>query len=41
MKEKLKDAVYGLAVIMYGYNNIPKYWIEKLQRKDLIEKCLF
>ena len=31
----------GLAGIMYGYNNIPKDWIEKLQRKDLIEKCLF
>lgn len=31
----------GLAGIMYGYNNIPKDWIKKLQRKDLIEECLF
>lgn len=31
----------GLAGIMYGYDNIPKDWIEKLQRKDLIEECLF
>lgn len=31
----------GLAGIMYGYNSIPKDWIEKLQRKDLIEECLF
>ena len=31
----------GLAGIMYGYDNIPKDWIEKLQRKELIEKCLF
>lgn len=31
----------GLAGVMYGYNNIPKDWIKKLQRKDIIEKCLF
>ena len=31
----------GLAGIMYGYDSIPKDWIEKLQRKDLIEECLF
>ena len=31
----------GLAGIMYGYDNIPKDWIEKLQRKDLIEEGLF
>ena len=31
----------GLAGIIYGYDNIPKDWIEKLQRKDLIEECLF
>ena len=31
----------GLAGIMYGYDNIPKDWIEKLKRKDLIEECLF
>lgn len=31
----------GLAGIIYGYDSIPKDWIEKLQRKDLIEECLF
>lgn len=31
----------GLAGIIYGYDNIPREWIEKLQRKDLIEECLF
>lgn len=31
----------GLAGILYGYDSIPKDWIEKLQRKDLIEECLF
>lgn len=31
----------GLAGIIYGYDNIPKEWIKKLQRKDLIEECLF
>lgn len=31
----------GIAGIMYGYDSIPKDWIEKLQRKDLIEECLF
>ena len=27
-----------LASIMYGYESIPKDWIEQLQRKDLIEE---
>lgn len=31
----------GLAGILYGYNSIPQEWIGKLQRKDLIEECLF
>lgn len=31
----------GLAGIMYGYDSIPKAWIEKLKRKDIIEDCLF
>lgn len=31
----------GLAGIIYGYDNIPDSWINKLQRKDLIEECLF
>lgn len=31
----------GLAGIIYGYDSIPKEWISKLQRKDIIEKCLF
>ncbi len=30
----------GLAGIMYGYEAIPKEWIEKLQAKDVIEKTL-
>lgn len=31
----------GLAGIVYGYDKIPKIWIEKLKNKELIEKCLF
>ena len=31
----------GLAGIIYGYDSIPKDWINKLQRKDIIEECLF
>lgn len=31
----------GLAGIVYGYNSIPNEWIEKLKRKDMIEKYLF
>lgn len=31
----------GLAGILYGYDNIPKEWIDKLQKKELIEDCLF
>ena len=29
----------GLAGILYGYNAIPAEWIEKLQRKDIIESA--
>ena len=28
-------------VVLIILFNIPKDWIEKLQRKDLIEECLF
>lgn len=31
----------GLAGIMYGIENIPCEWIEKLQNKKLIDECLF
>ena len=31
----------GLAGLIYGYNNIPKEWIDKLNNKELIEDCLF
>lgn len=31
----------GLAGIMYGYDSIPKEWIEKLRNKELIDSCLF
>ena len=31
----------GLAGIIYGYDGIPKEWIEKLRGKDIIENCLF
>ena len=31
----------GLAGIIYGFDNIPKEWIDKLKNKDLIEDCLF
>ena len=31
----------GLAGIMYGYDNIPKEWIEGLKSKEVIENCLF
>lgn len=31
----------GLAGIKYGYNAIPKEWIEKLANKELIDSCLF
>lgn len=31
----------GLSGIIYGYDSIPKDWINKLQRKDIIEECLF
>lgn len=31
----------GLAGVYYGYDAIPKKWIEKIKRKDIIEDCLF
>ena len=31
----------GLAGIMYGFDGIPKEWIETLRGKDIIENCLF
>lgn len=31
----------GLAGIVYGYEGIPREWIEKLRNKELIENCLF
>lgn len=31
----------GLAGIVYGYEGIPAAWIEKLQKKELIEKVLW
>ena len=35
-------AVTGaLAGIIYGYEEIPKEWIDKLANKELIDSCLF
>lgn len=31
----------GLAGIIYGYDAIPKEWIDALANKELIERCLF
>ena len=31
----------GLAGIVYGYNSMPIEWINKLQRKDIINRCLW
>ena len=31
----------GLAGIIYGFDEIPRDWIDKLKNKDLIEDCLF
>ncbi len=31
----------GLAGIIYGYDAIPKEWIDVLQNKELIDSCLF
>ena len=31
----------GLAGILYGIENIPKEWLEKLQSKENIDKCLW
>lgn len=31
----------GLAGIVYGIDNIPNSWIEKLRGKEIIENCLF
>lgn len=30
----------GLAGIVYGYDSIPKKWIDKLQNKELIDTCI-
>lgn len=35
-------AVTGaLAGLIYGYEDIPKEWIDKLANKELIDSCLF
>lgn len=31
----------GLAGIIYGYEQIPSNWVEKLANKELIDECLF
>mgnify|MGYP002287300723 FL=1 len=31
----------GLAGILYGIANIPKEWLDKLQSKENIDKCLW
>lgn len=31
----------GLAGVIYGYENIPSEWIEKIRNKKLIDDCLF
>ena len=31
----------GLAGILYGIENIPKEWLDKLQSKENIDKCLW
>ncbi|MDO5649190.1 MAG: ADP-ribosylglycohydrolase family protein [Gallicola sp.] len=31
----------GLAGILYGYQGIPKEWIDRLEGKDLLEECLW
>ena len=31
----------GLAGILYGIENIPKEWMEKLQGKEIIDQCLW
>lgn len=31
----------GLAGLVYGYDAIPKDWINRLKNKDMIESCLF
>ncbi len=31
----------GLAVILYGFENIPAHWVEGLRAKDLIDSCMF
>lgn len=30
----------GLAGIVYGFEEIPKEWVENLKGKEIIEKCL-
>lgn len=31
----------GLAGLIYGYENIPSEWIDRLRGKDIIERCLW
>ena len=31
----------ALAALQWGYDSIPKEWIDKLANKELIERCLF
>ena len=30
MEERLREVVYGLAGILYGIENIPKEWLDRL-----------
>ena len=41
MEERLREVVYGLAGILYGIENIPKEWLDRLQSKENIDKCLW
>lgn len=31
----------GLAAIQYGMESIPKHWLERIERKDILESCLW
>ena len=31
----------GLAGIIYGFDEIPKEWLDELKNKEMIEDCLF